>query len=311
MMNNPKISVIIPVYNGEKYIEEAIESILAQTYKNVELIVINDGSTDKSFEKIKPYLTLQHIRYIEQKNKGTAAARNAGIRNSSGEYIAFLDHDDLWLPYKLEHQVEYMRENPEIGLVHGKFAFIDKSGKSLQKKRKFIGISGMCFQDLFLLNRIGLVTVLIRRECIQKAGYFDEEIKFCEDYAMWLRISRYFPVGYIDRELSLRRIHESNKSHNSIQQKTDTLKILKKMLQEFPDTWRIVGKQRVKERLFYLTYHLATLCFHSGRYREAVKYFLKAIRINGMRFFLTSLRLLLSGKNNALGYYKRKIIKRK
>jgi tetratricopeptide (TPR) repeat protein len=117
-------------------------------------------------------------------------------------------------------------------------------------------------------------------------------------------------VGYIDRELSLRRIHESNKSLNSIQQKAGTLKILKKILREFPDTWEIVGRQRVKERLFYLTYYLATLCFQSGRYREAVKYFLKALITDRIKFIFMPLNLFISGKNNALRYYKRKIIKR-
>lgn len=307
-MTNPIVSVIImPVYNGEKYIAEAIESILSQTYKNFEIIIINDCSTDNCFEKVKPYLNQSNVKYIQQENKGTAAARNTGIMNSSGEFIAFLDQDDLWLTDKLKIQVEYLRGNPKIGLLHGNISYIDKDGLPLPPNPGLlIGASGMCFRDLFLINRIATLTVLVKCECIQKVGLFDESIRFCDDYALWLRIAKYFPVGYIDQCLSLYRMHESSTSQDIIGHKANNLKVLKKILVEFPDTWEIVGKERVNARFFYLTYYLATSCFISKRYRETVQYFLKDLRIDIIKFISMS-NLLSPAKRDALEWYKYKI----
>ena len=129
------VSVIIPVFNSERYIASAVESVLKQTYKEFELIVVNDGSTDKTVKVLEQYI--DRIHYAYQPNKGVAAARNAGIRASKGEYIAFLDSDDLWIRDTLILHVNYLQNNPNIGLVYGEVLVIDERGKRRELFRWF------------------------------------------------------------------------------------------------------------------------------------------------------------------------------
>src|SRR5436309_7380613 len=131
----PKVSVIIPVFNGERYIRQTIESVLAQTYRDFELLVIDDGSTDGTAEAVKEYE--KDLRYVHQGNGGASKARNQGIRFSQGKYIAFLDADDLWEPEKLTIQVEFLERNPKIGLVHCNCDGIDEEGRTFIRWRNF------------------------------------------------------------------------------------------------------------------------------------------------------------------------------
>ena len=121
------VSVIIPVYNSERYISEAVESVLNQTYRNLQVIVINDGSTDGTERALEPYM--DHINYFFQENRGVAAARNVGIRSSRGRHIAFLDSDDIWMPEKLENQVSYMIGHPEFKFLYSDFVYFNDDNR--------------------------------------------------------------------------------------------------------------------------------------------------------------------------------------
>src|SRR3990170_3473675 len=146
-----KVSVIIPAYNSARFLPEAIESVLAQTYKDYGIIVIDDGSTDNTKETLEPYF--DKIKYIYQQNQGAASARNTAIRHSQGEYIAFLDADDVWLPEKLHIQVEYLNNNPGIAMVYSPSVTISEDGGLTDKKNKNMGLpSGDVFDMLFLRN---------------------------------------------------------------------------------------------------------------------------------------------------------------
>lgn len=293
-MKEPQVSIIMPVYNGEKYVVEAIESILNQSYKDYEIIIVNDGSTDNTFDKIRSYLQLSNTKYVEQRNRGLPAALNTGIKASSGEYIAFLDCDDVWLPHKLDMQVVFMKEHPEVGLVHGNISYIDQYGTPFTPDSPYeTDISGNCFPELFMGNRIAVLTVLMKKECIRKVGFFSENLKYADDYDMWLRISRHYPLGHIDKCLAVYRKHPGGISSNIIAHNADVLEVLGRTLKQFPDTWRIVGNDKVKDRLFYLTNHLGTLCYNSGKYLSAVRYFLKATNLDMIRFGPLSLRAFL------------------
>lgn len=271
----------MPVYNGEKYITHAIESVLAQTYKNFEIIIVNDGSTDNSFEKIKPYLSPPNIRYFEQENKGVAAARNTGIKNSTGELIAFLDHDDLWLLHKLELQVDYMNNNPKVAFVHGRLLYIDENGKR-QRTPDWNWITpaqGRCFRELFIRNRIGILTVLLRRECLDNVGLFDEDISKTEDYELWMRILRSYPIGYIDEPLACYRAHGLNATCDDVGMALAELDAVSAIVKKFPEINEELGSRVVNGRLFDLHFAIGNLNMRLlQNHKTAGKYFWAALK---------------------------------
>jgi len=213
----PKVSVIIPTYNSAQYICETLDSVLAQTYKDYEIIVVDDGSTDNTREVLKPYMS--KIKYIYKENGGPASARNVGIKNARGEYIAFLDSDDIWLPEKLEKQIEYLQSNPDIALVYSDCIRFNENGVCQRKSNVYHLREGYIFFKLLEGNFITTSTVIVRRECLDKVGYFDEELddlKHSEDYDLWLRISRSFKIGYIREPLVKYRVRESGLNRSNI-----------------------------------------------------------------------------------------------
>lgn len=310
-MNNPKVSVIIPVYNSERFIAQAIESALTQTYKNLEVIVVNDGSTDNSYEKIKPYLS--SIKYISQENKGVSAARNTGIKNSEGELIAFLDSDDIWLSEKLDLQRDYLRSNPDVGLVHSNILYINKNGNLIPSNTDFAtDASGMCFKELFKHgNKILTSSVVLRKNCFKKAGYFAENIHYAEDYELWLKVAKHFAIGHINQPLVLYRIHTTNTTQNHQgREEYYRLKIISNVLSEFPDSRKILGKEIVNDRLFELTYTVAKRYFRQKNRLKSLWFFFKTMKINPVKFFSELLLgVLSSSQRKALNWYKYRIVK--
>jgi len=309
---DPKVSIIIPVYNGEKYIAEAIESALGQTYRNFEIIVVNDGSNDNSYEKIKPFLP--SVKYIFQENQGVAAARNTGIKNSSGELVAFLDQDDLWLPEKLEVQVNYLLQNPDVGLVHSNMSYINEEDKPVEPYfgRWQTDVSGWCFRDLFIDNRIAILTVLLRRECLDQLGFFNEKYASVDDYDLMLRISRKYPIGHIDRELALYRIHGKNTSRNWAPIDARRIEILETMISSDPGIVSELGKKVVKDRILSLYRDVAEGYASQQEYKMAHKYWSKAVRLQPVRFesYLKFIwNSLTPTQRKAVSWYKHKIMK--
>lgn len=212
-MNNliPTVSVIIPAYNSEKFICESIESVLKQTFKHYEIIIIDDGSNDNTKNKIERFK--ESINYLYQNNLGPSVARNSGLKVARGQYIAFLDADDIWLPNKLELQVEFLDRNPDIGLVScDALAFNEQNVliASMSKERNLY--SGWVFERLLRENFLNTDNVLIRKQVFKDVGMFNEVLKFCEDYDLWLRIANKYRIGYIDKILTKYRIHTSNRS---------------------------------------------------------------------------------------------------
>lgn len=177
----PKVSVVIPTYNYAQYIKEAIDSVLAQTYKDYEIIVVDDGSTDDTKGTVSQYGP--EIEYIRQENQGPSAAKNTGIRNSKGEYIGILDSDDLWLPSKLEKQIKVFEANSGLGLVYSDgFVFGEEPAWddfSFGGNMNFY--RGRIFDKLLLGNFIPCCSTLIKRGCFDKVGLFDIKLSACED----------------------------------------------------------------------------------------------------------------------------------
>lgn len=210
----PKVSVIIPVYNGERFIGEAIESVLAQTYRDFELIVVDDGSEDQTAQKAKQYG--DKLIYLYQPNSGVAKARNLGHARSAGEYLAFLDADDRWYPKMLETQVQAMDANPHVGLVYSDVDIIDEDGKILQEqyltrraRRKkpiysVIGNHGIPFPSASLK----------RRDIFEKAGCFDVSFyQGGEDVLLWAKMYRLADFLWLPQSLAQRRVQQHQISH--------------------------------------------------------------------------------------------------
>jgi len=199
-----KVSVIIPVHNCEDYIREAIDSVLNQTYKDFEVIVINDGSTDKTEEILRQYG--DKIRWKSQENKGQAFAVNEGIKMAEGGYIAYLDADDVCLPERFESQVKYLDDHPDVGLVYSDCYQVDEYGSIIRTRKSKP-------HDKFILlqsNYIPRSAVMHKRECLDEVGLFDESITGDDDWDMWIRISEKFEMGYTGEPLVKYRVHGEN-----------------------------------------------------------------------------------------------------
>ncbi|MDL1968483.1 MAG: glycosyltransferase [Deltaproteobacteria bacterium] len=269
-MMNPAASVVIPAYNTAEYISEAIESVLAQTYKDFEIIVVDDGSTDNTHEVIKqchannmgdvelieitnPLQQTQRTQrtqrtqliYIYQQNGGRAGARNTGIRAARGKYVAFLDSDDLWTPGKLEKQVDIMEGNENIDFFFGdKQRFSDDGTtiiSSMFKKHHydetFFGdplYVRDAYKKLLRSNFIPTGTVIMKKECFDKSGLFDENT-YVEDYEFWLRVALFNNMAHSNELWELERDREGSGSKNLKAVYLSNISIFEKHEKEFKD----------------------------------------------------------------------------
>jgi len=231
------VSVIMPVYRGERFVTKAIESVLAQTYRNFELVIVNDGSPDESARVINQFLPHPQIRYIEQQNAGVAVARNTGLAYANGAFIGLLDQDDLWLPGKLARQVTYFNSHPEVGLVHTRVTCIDAAGAP-RSCAGAIGVhphEGLCAGRLLLGNGIAPVTVLLRSDCIDDVGTFDQRFAPADDWELWMRIARRHPIAFIDEVTACYRFHGENVSSDQLKMQCAVLRIMDAICERFPD----------------------------------------------------------------------------
>ena len=189
------ISVIVPTYNRAQQLPRALDSILCQSCSPKEIIVVDDGSTDETLAlMVSEY---PEIVFIQQQNTGVSSARNVGIKRASGDWIAFLDSDDEWLPEKLEIQMKALYENPEIKICHTNEIWI-RNGKRVNPKKKHEKFGGWIFQKCLPLCCISPSSVIIHKSIFKEIGLFDYSLLVCEDYDLWLRITARNPVLYIE-----------------------------------------------------------------------------------------------------------------
>jgi len=260
MAQNDLISVVIPTYNGSKYILSTVLSALNQTYSPIEVIVVDDGSTEDIAAVLKPVIS--RIRYIRQENRGPAAARNHGILISKGSYIAFLDHDDDWATDNIRGKIDVLKKNSECAMVYSCPELIDAVGMPLHKRYNLICPSGWVFEDFLLYNRIGTFsTALVCRNTFNKVGMLDEspEITCCDDYDMWLRIADVDKIVFSPDKNVKYRMHEQNLLKNHSLSFSSNLKVFRKALKECSTVLQIPQKKLstiVNEHLYimYLDY---------------------------------------------------------
>lgn len=198
-----KVSIIIPFYNCQ-FVNIAIESALSQTYTNVEVIVIDDGST-KYIEKIKPYL--KSIKFIQKRNGGTASALNTGIKNATGDYFAWLSSDDIFMPEKTSKQLSYMKEN-DASVCYSPYTIINAQGKHLKTIQSHTSNQILFTHRFFNYCPVNGCTVMTKMDVFTNVGLFDESLLYANDYDMWCRIVLKYKFFYINQPLTLYREHE-------------------------------------------------------------------------------------------------------
>jgi glycosyltransferase involved in cell wall biosynthesis len=210
----PKVSIVIPTYNAMTYLPETMSSVFRQTFEDYEVIIVNDGSTD-NLESWISQLKHSKVKVISQENQGLAGARNTGILNATGDYVALLDADDLWHPTKLEKQVKLLDTSAEVGLVYTWVALIDEKGRSTGRVFKAED-EGKIWKKLIETNVVGCGSVpLIRRSCFETVGLFDRSLRsFVEDWDMWLRMAPYFDFKVAKEALVYYRQRPSGASKN-------------------------------------------------------------------------------------------------
>ena len=270
----PTVSVIIPTYNRAHLIGRAIQSVLNQTYQDFEIIVVDDGSSDNTEEVIKKIHDNRIYYYKHEKNKGGAAARNTGINLAKGEYIAFQDSDDEWLPEKLSQQINIIKSLPvDVGMIYTDMWRIDTSGKKFYWKspgnnKKNNIINCKVFDDVM---GIGLVTTIIKKECFEKAGIFDEEFKRFIDLELFLRLSKFYKFYHIKSPMVKYYDVGEGISHD---------------VNSLVDAYELIFKKYDQNKIFNkrsLSRHLYSLGNYLCQKNEIIigrKYFFKAIKKN-------------------------------
>ena len=273
------VSVIIPAYNCAPYIQEAVESVLNQTYQNFELLIVDDGSADdtrrilKEFEKKYP----DRVRNFYQSNQGASAARNKALKESRGEYIAFLDADDVWYPQKLAKQIQVL-ENTESGFVYCDNYFVTETREKIEnyvRKVKFIEGDGIL--ELFCNHFVMTPAVVFRKKYLLEIGYFDETLRVGEDYDFFLRLASVCTMTAVKEKLWERRVLKDSLSRKDfVMDARNDLMILKKFLSDHPDFYH-AHKSRVRSRLSQYYFSFGYKYLEAGANHKGFLQFVKSL----------------------------------
>lgn len=262
-----KVSVIIPTYNRSDYILEAIQSVIDQKYDSAEIIVVDDGSTDDTKEKLVSLIERGVIRYVHQENRGRSAARNRGVSLATGDYLAFLDSDDLFEPDKLLKQVEFFTRHPEVGLVHGGYIkFDERNNESGYRNPSWF--SGYIYPEILLVwyTLLAIPTVMVPKRVLDEVGGFDESLFIGEDLDLWRRIARRYPFGYINQNLARIRVHAGNTSRDALNTTREFERYLEKAFQDDKGL-----SARFKRRAISRMYSNQAYMMLSGQGRELMQ----------------------------------------
>lgn len=273
MTSNPVVSIIIPTRNRAAMLREAIESVRTQTYAAWELIVIDDGSTDETPQMMESLTRLDaRIRFVRQVSAGVSKARNAGIQQARGRYVAFLDDDDLFLPQKLAIQVAALECQPTLGFVYSQTEWVDRTGTrlSLHPTTPVGDLRG-----LFEACAIPLQTVVCRTELLEEVGGFDERLTIGEDYDLWLRLARIARFQFLPGPLVRYRVHGTNTCNDSVRLYEQRAVVLGRVpLDPARGITRWVKRRRLSEN----AYRLARLYRDRGDAWKAGAHLWRAVR---------------------------------
>ena len=290
----PKVSVILPVYNNDIYLSQAIESVLHQTCKDFELIIVDDGSIDKTGEIAKKYADANPgvVLYIYQENKGPGAARNTALKEAKGKYIAFIDGDDKWLESKLEKQVEVLDNNPDVGLVYSDFYYFSerKTKTVLRTKKEFELPRGDTTIHFFFKYFMFTSTVMVRKVFTDKVGFFREDIFVGEDFDFFLRLSTLCKVERLRGKLLAKRSRPDSLSSVDwvLNAKNDFL-VLNDFISKNPKYYRQHRKE-IAEIISLRSFDLGYGFLKKGKKLFSLPFFFNALRY---RVSLKTIKCLL------------------
>jgi glycosyltransferase involved in cell wall biosynthesis len=288
--NKPVVSVIIPTYNRSRLIARAVKSVLDQTYKNFELIIVDDASTDNTEEVVSSFND-KRIRYVRhEKNKGEAAARNTGIKAARYDYIAYQDSDDEWLPEKLAKQMKLLQTAPsEVGVIYTGFWKIENHGRIYIPFSWVRQKNGDIYKELLKGNFIGSPAVLVKKECFNKAGLFDEKLRNLVDWEMWLRISKHYHFMCVDEPLLIAHYDLDNVSDNPGSLIDALVMVLEKNRSELDLDKRLLAKHWM---------NIGDLLVANGENKKGRRYIINAVKLCPFR-----MRLLPAALLGILGLY--------
>jgi len=266
------VSVIIPTYNRRNYIRESLDSVLAQDFYDFEVIVVDDGSTDGTEEEVRPYQ--DRICYTRQENKGAGAARNVGIRKARGQYIAFMDSDDLSRPHHLKCLSSFLDRNPECAMVVGNGGYLEGNYRNRStiisaKRVKRLEQRGITVKELFDGRVVRLQGTMTRKTVFEEIGLLDEWFRLSYDLDLALRIIKDHQIGFINEEVYLWRQHGDNISSNDELRSRENLRALEKLAADFPEGVEQIGKTAFDSLCAHRYYRLAKALARKGDMKGA------------------------------------------
>jgi glycosyltransferase involved in cell wall biosynthesis len=266
------VSVIIPTYNRRNYIRESLDSVLAQDFYDFEVIVVDDGSTDGTEEEVRPYQ--DRICYTRQENKGAGAARNVGIRKARGQYIAFMDSDDLSRPHHLKCLSSFLDRNPECAMVVGNGGYLEGNYRNRStiisaKRVKRLEQRGITVKELFDGRVVRLQGTMTRKTVFEEIGLLDEWFRLSYDLDLALRIIKDHQIGFINEEVYLWRQHGDNISSNDELRSRENLRALEKLAADFPEGVEQIGKRAFDSLCAHRYYRLAKALARKGDVKGA------------------------------------------
>lgn len=263
-MSQPLVSVIIPSYNYGQFVGQAVDSALSQTYSPIEIIVVDDGSQDDTRERLASYG--DRIRYVHQQNQGLSAARNTGIREARGEYLAFLDSDDAFHPRKVELQMKYVQQHQEVNLLATEM-FSEEPIRWSDVQSAEPPVTLISLEAIAIKPRFAPSSVIVRKKCFETVGDFDTTLRSVEDREMWLRIATRYQMARIDLPLTWYRFTPGSMSSNPERMEHYELLVLNRAF-AFP---QLRDNKRARRLALSHCYRSSAYTFYSaGRYREAL-----------------------------------------
>lgn len=274
----PRVTVVIPTYNAETYLEPTLASVQAQTLRDFEVVLVDDGSRDGTLAVAHRFADRMDLRVLPQANAGPSAARNNGVRAARGHYCAFLDADDLMQPERLAEQTELLDAQPRLGLVHTDLMTFDERGIIHETRRAFSDpCGGEILERLLLDNFITTSTVMARTERLIEAGLFDVQRRISEDFDLWLRMAQRWPIGYIDRPLTRYRRRPGSASDDKLRTGRAALDVIEQFWRTYPE-YRRAHRELSKRSLARHLCFAGAAAAEQRRLALASSYLLRSLR---------------------------------
>lgn len=279
-----KVSAIIPAYNCEDYIKETIESVFSQTYRDIELIVVDDGSSDKTGEIAKSFGS--RLKYLHQsKNTGPSGARNRGIDQAKGEYIAFLDHDDIWLPNKIEEQLKLLEGSKDLALVYCNGYNVNLSGREMDTLFDIAKpYRGFVFEQLILDNFIPTSSVVVKKNILDEVGGFNERFLISQDFELYLRIAQFHKVDFADAPLFKHRLYPGSASNKKRKVLLDDTISITKFYREKVSHYNLPLAQKLDRRIAKYMFYRAIWSLEHTSKREAFRHYLGCLKTGSLDY---------------------------